>query len=345
MDVEQAVIAAFEQLDVPVQAATDQEADQGLDLVVDPRGVGVGLELKRVALVTDRAVSRLRQSAQQIGSEESGSKVVMVVADQVTKSARNLLMDSGMAYLDLRGHIGLRHPRLIIDAEVEPQARRTSVVRPLAGRVGLEVAAALLMSPHSGSSVRQLARDLNRSASTVSQALAALRDDRLIDDQNMVSGPRLFWELADHWPGQEQYLAQLPPPGAAATITIPLRLGLDDLQNAGWALRGSAAAVALGAPIAVRADQPLDFFVPDRAIVHRATRLLGGANFPDSARCSVTAAPVPAACLYRRDPPENHFGWPTTHPLFVALDLAQDAGRGREVLADWSPSGDWDRVW
>ena len=32
-------------------------------------------------------------------------------------------------------------------------------------------------------------------------------------------------------------------------------------------------------------------------------------------------------------------------PLFVALDLAQDPGRGKEVLSDWTPPEPWHRVW
>ena len=28
---------------------------------------------------------------------------------------------------------------------------------------------------------------------------------------------------------------------------------------------------------------------------------------------------------------------PTAHPLFLALDLAQDPGRGREILDQWQP--------
>jgi hypothetical protein len=36
--------------------------------------------------------------------------------------------------------------------------------------------------------------------------------------------------------------------------------------------------------------------------------------------------------------------WPVAHPLFVALDLAQDTGRGREILDAWTPT-EGTRVW
>ena len=37
--------------------------------------------------------------------------------------------------------------------------------------------------------------------------------------------------------------------------------------------------------------------------------------------------------------------WPLVHPLWVALDLARDPGRGAEALAAWDPPGRWQRVW
>jgi hypothetical protein len=37
---------------------------------------------------------------------------------------------------------------------------------------------------------------------------------------------------------------------------------------------------------------------------------------------------------------------PTTHPLFLALELAQDAARGREILDQWTPvDPEIHRVW
>jgi hypothetical protein len=125
----------------------------------------------------------------------------------------------------------------------------------------------------------------------------------------------------------------------------PLHLGLDNVEaSTGWALTDSAAAVAYDAPLAVRADQLLDFFVPDQATQRRATALLGAAPSSSQARCAVRIAPVPAACSQRVDVAAP-FDWPLAHPLFVALDLAQDSGRGREILEAWTPPQRWTRVW
>jgi len=59
-------------------------------------------------------------------------------------------------------------------------------------------------------------------------------------------------------------------------------------------------------------------------------------------------------CEWRRFPRSASAGstprWslgerPLAAPLFVALDLAQDVGRGREILNTWDPPEGWARVW
>jgi hypothetical protein len=48
--------------------------------------------------------------------------------------------------------------------------------------------------------------------------------------------------------------------------------------------------------------------------------------------------------------PAGKGGWPLAHPVFVALDLAKDPGRGGEILDTWTPghldtAKPWKRVW
>lgn len=85
-------------------------------------------------------------------------------------------------------------------------------------------------------------------------------------------------------------------------------------------------------------DQALDFFVPDQSIVRRAKTLLGTAGSATQARATVRVAPVPAAAQRRVHLATGQPEWPLTHPLFVALDLAQDVGRGREILDGGPPT-------
>jgi hypothetical protein len=147
-------------------------------------------------------------------------------------------------------------------------------------------------------------------------------------------------------PAKRVHLARLPMPGGDATITQPLRLGLENAESTvGWALTDSAAAAVYGAPIAVRTGQFLDFYVPDQVTLRRASTLLGPVSSSAQARCAVRVAPVRAACGRRVDLATNPFEWPLAHPVFVALDLAQDAGRGREILGAWTPADRWARVW
>ena len=116
-------------------------------------------------------------------------------------------------------------------------------------------------------------------------------------------------------------------------------------RETGWALTDSAAAVAYGAPLAVRSAEALDFFVPDKAIARRAATLLRTSESPSQAGATVRVAPVPAVVRQRVDLRGSGADWPLAHPLFVALDLAQDQGRGREILDAWTPDEPWARVW
>ena len=89
----------------------------------------------------------------------------------------------------------------------------------------------------------------------------------------------------------------------------------------------------------------LDFFVSDQSIVRRATTLLGAATSATTAQAAVRVAPVPAVVQSRVSPIAGFIDWPLAHPVFVALDLAQDMGRGREILNGWTPRDRWIRVW
>jgi DNA-binding transcriptional ArsR family regulator len=337
VNAESLLIDALAQLGVQARPVVGTP-DEGIDLVMEPGGVPV--QVKHRVLVTDEVARRLL--IERLGPSDS---LLLVVGDRVTETARRLLIEHRAGYYDLRGHLALRSASVVIDADVEPLSERAERTHALSGAAGLEVATALLMEPTAGAAVRELARRLGRSASTVSEVLSALRGSGLVDDRHRVEGTELFWQVADRWPAKRVYLARLPMPGSDATITQPLRLGLDDAENTtGWALTDSAAAAVYGAPLAMRTDQLQDFYLPDHVTVRRATTLLG-ASSPSQARCAVRVAPVRAACSRRVDLVNNPFEWPLAHPVFVALDLALDAGRGREILSAWTPAERWARVW
>lgn len=338
MTLEPLIIEAFAQLGLEARFLVTTP-DTGTDLVLTGQEVRLSVQLKRRALVDAAIADRLLADAQPTGG------VVFVVADRVTSDARGVLTARGAGYLDLRGHLALRADGLVIDADVQPAHQRSPRSGALAGKVGLEVAVSVLMSPSRPAAVREVARCLGRSPSTVSEVLSALRRDELLDERNTLVGTGLFWQIADRWPTRRTYLAQAPAPGDVS-LTQALRLGLDDVEHEpGWALTDSAAAAAYGAPLAVRAGQALDFFVPTDVIARRAVTLLGAAASPSQAEASIRVAPVPAVVHQRADLATNATHWPLAHPVFVALDLAQDAGRGREILQGWTPPQEWTRVW
>lgn len=338
MDAQELALDAFAQLGIDARIEAGA-ADGRVDLLLDPDGVGASVEIKRRSLVTDDVATRLLAEVDPAGG------ALLVVGDRVTEAARRLLTSRQSGYYDLRGRLALRTDLVVIDAEVEPVTERAARTSALAGKAGLEVATAVLMEPERRVAVRELARELGRSASTVSEVLAVLRRDGLLDSDNAVADTRLFWQVAEKWRTPLTYLAQVPANDDVA-LTQALRLGLGDVDHeAGWALTDTVAAAAYGAPAAVRSGQVLHFHVPDPTLVRRASTLLGGAPSPADARCSVRVAPVPAVCQHRFAAAGPVAEWPLVHPLFVALDLAQDVGRGREILEAWTPGERWTRVW
>lgn len=318
------MIDAFRQ--VGIEARRLVGVPGGSDLVVGLEGLDVQLELKRRTLVTDATANQLL--------DEADGGTLLVVADRVTKAARKMLTARNAGCLDLRGRLALRTGHVLIDAEVEPVKERAERIDALSGKAGLEIAVALLLNPEKGASVRELARELGRSASTVSEVLKALRRQGLVDENNRVIGTDLFWQVADRWSTPQTYIAHLPNPRDPSATA--LRLGLDD--KVGWSTIGSVPASGYGAPVVAREDQMVEFYVPDEATVRRAVTLLGSAPTASSAKASVRVAPVPAAVAHRTNSKGRGSKWPAAHPLFVALDLAQDRVRGREILDAWTPT-------
>jgi hypothetical protein len=336
------VVDALEYLGVDARLpdGVGEASDSGGDLLlVEPDGIAMMVELKRRALVDERTAEGL------VAGHAATGGVLLVVADRVTGSARHALSVTGAGYYDLRGHLALHARGLVLNAQVPAVKERPARSDALAGKAGLEVATALLMAPDRRVAVRELARDLGRSASAVSNVLTALKYDDLVDEGNTVAGTNLFWHVAQRWPSKRTHLVRAPNP-EDSSLAAPLRFGIHTEEDpVGWALTDSAAANAYGAPLASRADQVLDFFVADESVLRRAINLLGISVSPLQVRATIRLAPVPAAVRHRVHPPDSPQKWPLAHPLFVALDLAQDRGRGREILDAWTPAEPWHRVW
>lgn len=319
-----------------------EAGDASTDLVLDLGGAHVPVEAKRWAVFPEHAVR-----ANPVFHQPADPSVLrVVIADRIGKEARQALQDVGWGWLDLRGTLHVQGPGILIHTQVPAAWERSGPRNPLAARAGLAVACALLSSPNDEHTVRGLARRLGRSPSTVSEILKALKNESLVETTANRPTSELFWSVADVWPSKRASLAGVPGPGTRP-VNEALQLGLDDVETTiGWALTDTLAAAAYGAPVAVRADQPADYFVPTDALLRRARTLLGIAPSPGEVRATVRVAPVPEVCQRRVDAAAwSVEAWPLAPPLFVALDLAQDAGRGREILNDWDPPERWTRVW
>ena len=123
---------------------------------------------------------------------------------------------------------------------------------------------------------------------------------------------------------------------AAASPSDPrltaLGANLHELERPGFAVSGTRGALAWGAPVIASADAVPSIYVPDRA-----TRDLvvaeWGSDRSSSPSAWIAIAPVHGITDRRfRRPGER---WPVVHPIVVALDLAVDRARGRQILDEW----------
>lgn len=300
----------------------------------------IPVHLKRVSLVSAQGLTE-RLEDWELYSPPGCIRAV--VADRITEDARTLLREAGWGWLDLRGHLRLAARGLLIDTDVPAARPRQRKAEPFSGNVGIEVAAAILLDPDRRIGIRHIAEQIGRAPSSVSEAVAAMREAGLITAEAKPRTPDLFWELASAWRPQRLDIATLPRNDQA--LLKALKVNITDLDTIGWALSDTRAAAIYGAPVAIRSDHPHEFYVPDRQVLRRAGQLLGTAHNRADRAATLLVAPTPVICAHRQYATTHSEHWPIAQPLFVALDLAGDPGRGREILRDWTPPAPWSRVW
>ena len=90
-------------------------------------------------------------------------------------------------------------------------------------------------------------------------------------------------------------------------------------------------------------DDVAELYVPGPVDVALAGRRYGVAP-PGIGEAAIAVAPVSGLFELSVDPALqlDPDGWAVAHPVSVALDLAQDRARGRQILEDWDWPG---RVW
>lgn len=259
-----------------------------------------------------------------ITSPRSTRHAPVLVADRVTAEARSRLADAGWGWLDRRGSLRVRGPGVLIDTTVPASARPGQAPDdPIRGRAGIAIAYRLLAHP--SESISTTRSGLAFAPSTISDALKWMRSAGLIDSDGLPVTPELFWALAERWTPDRTWLAKEPDRSAPDTSE--------------WCVAGTVAAAELGAPIVSTGATP-DLYVPGPVMVTIAARRYGVARDASVAAASIAVAP--AREVTGETLPPLHQPWPLANPVAVALDLAQDRARGREVLENWSPP---ERVW
>ncbi|MGO8871299.1 MAG: hypothetical protein ACLQPH_07825 [Acidimicrobiales bacterium] len=258
--------------------------------------------------------------------EMSDGSPTIIVADRISEAARTELSRAGLAWLDRRGHLWIRTEGLFVNAEVAPVIVTPSrrVIQALGG-TGMDVALALLADPAEPHGVHQLARVINRSPGRVSEILTELRSQGLVGNENRPFVPELFWAIAEEWAPRWIPMPEAPPPEP------PDR----------YRLSGTLGAVALEAPLVVGTARtwPRLYVADDTDL---ATVL--GAYGARSGWTGSEIAVCPSRFGFTWGSGIHRNGFVVANHLVVALDLAQDRARGREILESWNPQ-DVPRVW
>jgi hypothetical protein len=319
---EAAFVEACRQQGFHVEGASD--GDASADLLIFRGGLSWSVELKARA-VADGLPPRRSDDAD----------LLVVVADVVTARVRAAYERESVSWLDRRGHMRLIGADLDVDDALAPIPRQPARVeeiprRPIAGRGGVEVAMALLLAPEEPLHVRALARQVDLAPSTISTALGRLRNASLATPSNRPLVPELFWELAAQWdPAWVGLLRDPATPGRGPAADVLVRTG-------------DVAAAARGAPIVIGPKPRSQWYVPSPEVLERLTARCGSAADNRDIAAQVAVAPSVQIALAAR--PADGLHEDQSRELIapdvaVALDLAADPGRGREVLRGWHPQG------
>lgn len=333
----QQLVDALGAADIAVSCVARREGplDALVGAVVDDRPVMLAVEVK--AYCTGDAAWALTNGWAAGRREDAAAPVSpVVVAERITSDARGILSDAGWSWLDLRGRLHLRARGVRVETDVPAAAGGPAVGPPgpaIRGRGGITVAYWLCAHPGESLSPNRDSATLGVAPSTISTAVNRLSRASLVDHQGCGLFPELFWELAEAWKVQRTWVATRPEPST--------HLPADPLAPT-WRRSGTAAAVAYGAPVVSVPGGAVDLYVlgPVEVAIN-----VGRYGASQAGVGAATLAVAPTTLVVRRSEGEEVVdveGWPAAPLLVVALDLAQDRSRGREILRSWERDGD---VW
>ena len=260
----------------------------------------------------------------------------LLVAQRITDEARVILRQRNVSFFDERGYLSIRRMTLVVEASLAtagaPSTRRRG--QPLDG-IGLDVALWLLHTREPGG-VRAISRAIGRTASSVSDALRRLVDGGLVTSTHEPLLPELFDAAVQAWRYRANHIAVSGDPTTPSNSRA-LRTRLGEAVGTGWAWTGSVAEHAWQVPGIRRRAGRSQLMLPNAESLDLAASIL---KQDPNGQFELVVAPAAWLASHRVE----RRGKVVVPAITVALDLALDDARGRELLSGWDPEGAH-RVW
>lgn len=271
--------------------------------------------------VIERAHPHPAELARLVDDGESDAGVV--VADRISTAGREVLRTAGWGWFDRRGHLRLWQPGLRIEMTIDDgtpvaQARTHNLWTP----VGLEIALHALCHPTDEATARRVAPRIGRSVGATHELLARFTEVGLIGPStNLPLLPDLFWETAAHWPD-----------GDWIALSAPITEVAERLEPTELVRVDERAATLGGARITAAGDLPARCYLTSKSALRRVRSFV---DRSDNTRTLVRLSPTRWIPDLASAPPTVEHPWRVGHPILVALRLAADPSRGREMVEDW----------
>jgi hypothetical protein len=304
------------------------------ELAIDGRRRPVVIEVKRrVDPAQAHAVANLARSAPR-------GRDFLLVAEQTSALARQILEANGVAFIDAQGNANIRLPGVFVRTG-SFTADAVKVRQPpgrarFSGKAGI-IAQALLLNPKRDWKVEELAAESVVSAGLAHRILARLDEIGLVESSG--SGPtkkrRLVnpGALLDLWAEEDREVGRtqtpgytLARPGTRLAVMVSERLDRLDVVHA---VTGSAAA-ALVAP-AVTATPVTEIRVTAAQPPLQALEAAGARPADEGYNVLFVQTPDDLELRWRK---RAHGVWLAANPR-IYLDLLRDPRRGREQAVEF----------
>ena len=304
--------------------AEPAEEGRGADIVLRFAGAEVQIMVQVKSRANAATAWQLVHEA-----DASGDSPMLLIADETTADAREILEQHGIAVADGLGNAHIELPGLLVHMQGHRSRHRARPTQ-LAGKAGV-AAQALLLHPERGWQVQELAEEAGVSLGLAHRVLARLSAEGLVaaggtgrDRVRRVTDPTA---LLDLWAEEDTYrprrtLGYLLAQGPQQLLSMLGRsLGR---SGVGFAITGAAAA-SLVAPF-ITAVPVAEVWVAATAAPERLYEAAGAEPVTDGHNVAFLQARDDTPLTFR----EQAGGQWVTNRFRLYADLRQDPRRGRE---------------